>query len=1074
MTLDRNVVREDAAARERIELALDECLLVEAGAGSGKTTALVGRILALVARGTPVEQVAAVTFTRKAAAELRERLQERLEEALRERTVSDEVLARYDRARRDLDRAFLGTIHSFCARLLRERPLEAGLDPAFQELDDLGWQEALGDAWRRWLDEARRQGDADYQALLAVGLDPRRLLGAFRELVQYPDVEFPLVDVVAPDVSHCRRALVALLARASGMMPAQEPAPSWDGLQSTVRRLQRSRRIDDWDDPVQFLDAAASLSASGCEVVQKRWAVDKAEVKALAADFRDFLDGGCAPLLRQWREHRYPLVLRFLRRAAGRFAAERRATGRLSFEDLLLATAALLRTSDTARRELGARWAHLLVDEFQDTDPVQAEVCLLLASDPGQGNDWRRVTPRPGALFVVGDPKQSIYRFRRADIQVYDAVKARFGEFGAVLHLARNFRSVDPIGTLVNAHFPAAFQADADYSPASQAEWTPLITGRAGGDGDGVSRYGIPLSGNQGKQAVLDDDPDRVAAWIAARVAEGVSPGEFMVLLPITEPIAHYAAAIARRDVAVTTTGAKLPRERELRELQVVLSALADPDNPVLVVAALEGDFFGLSPAALYAARRAGVRFGIAHPPEDRESPVGAALAQLHEWWTRSQRQAADVLVEAILDGTGLLAHAASQELGEIRAGALLHIVESLRAASSGGAASLVDAIAHIDVLLDAEAPDAPLRPGRGDAVRVMNIHKAKGLEAPVVVLACPIPRAEFPPLKRIVRDASGHSLGWLLVCDERNGRGDPEVFAQPPEWADLHAPAEEAFEQAQRTRLLYVAATRARRELVVAQGRKVLKDGAKPCSSLWAPLSAGIEAEAPGLAAPGTPPVGARRALDAAGAVVAGAATEAAVRVAAASRATHAIATVTESAKRALDTRLRYDLPEPRGLGAAWGRAVHRALEGAMRGRRGDSLSAWVRACGAAEGIDVAAIIALQALVEVVIASEAWQSLTAAGAAVPELPVMIVRRDAEGMERVTEGVLDAAVVGTDGWRIVDWKSDRVSDEEWAARLRGYEEQVGGYAEIIRELSGLPAAGAIERIVNGPQESPVA
>ncbi|HEY0996655.1 MAG TPA: UvrD-helicase domain-containing protein, partial [Gemmatimonadaceae bacterium] len=873
MTLDRNVTREDDAARRRIAEELDRCLLVEAGAGSGKTTALVGRIMALVARGVAVEHIAAVTFTRKAAGELRERLQERLEQALRDGAGDPALLARYDRARRDLDRAFLGTIHAFCARLLRERPLEAGLDPAFQELDELGLQEALGDAWRRWLDGARREGDPEYQALLEVGLDPRRLFGAFRELVQLPDVEFPVTDVRAPDVTACRRSLEALLARAAAMMPATEPAPAWDNLQATVRRLQRSRRLDDWADPVQFLEAAGTLSASGCAVVLKRWPADKAEVKALASDFGGFLAQQRDPVLRAWREHRYPFVIRFLRRAAARFAAERRATGRLSFEDLLLATAELLRRSDEARRELGARWSHLLVDEFQDTDPVQAEVCMLLASDPAQGNDWRRVTPRPGALFVVGDPKQSIYRFRRADIQVYDAVKARFREFGDVLHLARNFRSVDAIGAVVNAHFPDAFRADADHSPASQAEWVPLLTDRACEAGDGVSRYGIPLSGTDGKQAVLRDDPDRVAAWIAGRIAAGRAPGDFMVLVPVTEPIARYAAAIARRDVPVTTAGAKLPRERELRELQVVLAALADPDNPVLVVAALEGDFFGLSPAELHAARRRGARFGIAHPPGERDSRVGAALLQLHEWWIRAQRQPADVLVEEILDATGLLAHAAGGELGEVRAGALLHIVESLRAASSHGAGSVVDAITHIDLLLEADAPDVPLRPGRGDAVRVMNIHKAKGLEAPVVVLASPIPRTTFAPGKRVVRDAQGRSRGWLLVRDERTGWGDPEVFAQPPEWDELHAPAEQAFEDAQRTRLLYVAATRARRELVVSQARRVTSEGARPCTSLWAPLSEAIAAEAAGLGDPGVAPARARRELASTGAEVAAAA---------------------------------------------------------------------------------------------------------------------------------------------------------------------------------------------------------
>ncbi|HEY0997018.1 MAG TPA: PD-(D/E)XK nuclease family protein, partial [Gemmatimonadaceae bacterium] len=190
-----------------------------------------------------------------------------------------------------------------------------------------------------------------------------------------------------------------------------------------------------------------------------------------------------------------------------------------------------------------------------------------------------------------------------------------------------------------------------------------------------------------------------------------------------------------------------------------------------------------------------------------------------------------------------------------------------------------------------------------------------------------------------------------------------------------------------------------------------------------------------------------------------------AARRVAGASRPTHAIATVTESAKRALDTRVRYDLPEPRALGAAWGRAVHRALEGALRGRRGTSLSAWVGACAAAEGLDAQEVVALQALVELTIAGEAWHTLTSAGQAMAELPVMQVARDPAGMESITEGVIDAAVLDGDGWRIVDWKSDRVSGAEWESRRAAYDAQVGGYAGMLQALSGHPAAGRVERVL---------
>ncbi|HEX2778714.1 MAG TPA: UvrD-helicase domain-containing protein, partial [Gemmatimonadaceae bacterium] len=380
----------DQAARDRILTDLDTNLLVEAGAGSGKTTSLVGRMIALVERGTRVDRIAAVTFTRKAANELRERFQLGLEARIRDGDPGSESVKRCDAALRDLDAAFLGTIHSFCGRLLRERPLEVRLDPSFQEVTDEDWSELQGEFWNRWLERTKRAGDADLRALHAVGVDPRSLRKGFEKVVTYPDVTFPLGESAAPEIGDCRRELEKLLARAEKMLPREEPVDGWDALMKLVRRLTVQRRVQSWSDVAAFCSALERVSASACKIVQKRWGEDKAAkaaAKELAEAFTAFVEGPAAEVLRCWREHRYPIVMRFLLRAANAFEEERLATAQLGFNDLLLLAAKLLRENGEARDQLGQRWAHLLVDEFQDTDPVQAEVCLLLASPPSEGND---------------------------------------------------------------------------------------------------------------------------------------------------------------------------------------------------------------------------------------------------------------------------------------------------------------------------------------------------------------------------------------------------------------------------------------------------------------------------------------------------------------------------------------------------------------------------------------------------------------------------------------------------------------------------------------------------------------
>ena len=224
----------DQAARTQVLTVLDRNFLVEAGAGSGKTTLLAGRMAALVESGVPTWQLAAVTFTRKAAGELRERFQLALEKALvearatgdasgaerasgaRERASGAERIARLTGALDKIDEAFLGTIHSFCARLLRERPLEAELDPHFREVEPDEADELRDAWWQEWLERQHLHGAPDLAQMLELGIEPEQLGKAFKTFDQYPDVDFGSNEVPAPDVAPVRAAL-----RSSSVAPTR-------------------------------------------------------------------------------------------------------------------------------------------------------------------------------------------------------------------------------------------------------------------------------------------------------------------------------------------------------------------------------------------------------------------------------------------------------------------------------------------------------------------------------------------------------------------------------------------------------------------------------------------------------------------------------------------------------------------------------------------------------------------------------------------------------------------------------------------------------------------------------------
>lgn len=324
-----------------------------------------------------------------------------------------------------------------------------------------------------------------------------------------PDVTWPAASVPRPDPAPVRLALEQWLDQARALLPRQEPAAGWDGLQARVRTLLFSRDVLGWKDEPRCFEALVLACGSVPELIQNRWSNDKPgklAAKALHAELAGFAspDGPAQTLVRAWYAHRYLGVLRFAGRAAAKYAEYRRREGVLTFTDLLMNTARLLREDAGVRCSLGERFPRLLIDEFQDTDPVQAEVMFLLASGGGE-SDWQRAVPRPGALFVVGDPKQSIYRFRRAEIAIYNSVKQRFRAWDGVLALTANFRSRPAVCDFANQVFGGHFPA---VETSHQAAFAPLDArcDRPPSFREGVFTYQLELAGAKGARDVANAD----------------------------------------------------------------------------------------------------------------------------------------------------------------------------------------------------------------------------------------------------------------------------------------------------------------------------------------------------------------------------------------------------------------------------------------------------------------------------------------------------------------------------------------------------------------------------------------
>ena len=1064
----------DAAARARIARDLESNLLVEAGAGSGKTTELVGRMVALVRTGSAsVHEIAAVTFTRKAAGELRQRFQETLENACGNDGCTSAERERLDRALQEVDRAFMGTIHAFCARLLREHPLEARLDPAFVETTA---PQAIAEAARFWslyLERLASVGDPILRELQELGMTPTELRGLYDELRDYPDLELPLEATPPPDsavVAAARVELEALVREAERLLPSAEPAAGWDTLQSRVRTLLYRMRHGPWQDDRYFLDTVGDM-ISGWDLVQSRWASDKRgkeAAKRLCARFAALGEEGSATmrLLDQWWAHRYPTALRFARGAADGLRAHRRATGRLDFQDLLSLAARLLRESPSARAELGRRWRRFLVDEFQDTDPLQAEVLFLLASDPSEGADWARVVPRPGALFVVGDPKQSIYRFRRADIALYTRVRARFETFGAALALTANFRSGPPIAALVNEVF-----APPDGFPTTGNETQPGFASldsqprRDDPPREGVFSFTVTPEGKVTQDALADWEAEAVAEWVAGRIRHGErAASDFLILTRKKEPLARLARALEARALPVQVSGVFMGVEEEIAELTQLLRALSDPSDATLTVAVLIGLFFGLDHEQLLVHHEAQRGFDLryANPSPDADTaPVEAALCRLRTWWELAREQPADVVVNRIADDVALLPWAAAGELGSIRAGALAFALDAVRRAGLDGDTSLGEAVEALGAALAEEEAEAPLEPGRRSAVRLMNLHKAKGLEAPVVLLAAPWGKPDHPIRRHVERTPDGRARGWLLV-EQKEGRGT-RTIARPRGWSEKEA-RERTFEEAEELRLLYVAVTRAEHELVVSRPPK------HPERSAWGRLDNWLERSSEHMELCPVAPSPRARLEDPTAALPAAARDRDRARAEAAVptfRFTTVTALVKESAggEGSAAPDLPPLLPSSTGPGGyEWGTAVHTLLQATARGATGDRMQALGRVllleldrpARAGEPTELDALIRT---VEGVRESSIWRRAQASELRVAEVPFALQVGEAAAY---LEGVIDLAFREADGWVLADYKSDRGDDPELASRRLRYREQIRRYGEAWSRLTGEPVK---ERVI---------
>ena len=627
----------DEAARVRIRDDLDATLFVEAGAGAGKTSSLVARIVNLVDHGVPITCIAAITFTEKAAAELRTRVRQELEKRGTELTVA--ALAR-------LDHAPIGTLHAFARRMLFDFPIDAGLPPGFRVLDELesalAFEEQWGDLLDRLLDDPHPPGgpiDGGRTLVELCEFDNFGIERGMRRMAEDFRANWDLVDdrVALDDPGPLELDLTALLAVGADIVSTEVPDDDQQvkyvaAMAGFVHTLTTS---DNLRTRLEALYAIDDAYGGWAELKQHKGSKTKWK-KAFGTDGparlgqlqeRQIEFGRLgSEALDEVRRHRRLLLGAILGRFVLDTANQRAQAGQLEFHDLLVLARRLLATRPAIRAILHERYPRILLDEFQDTDPIQLEIAVRLSAapdDPDQAADgagWRALLPLPGRLFIVGDPKQSIYRFRRADIAQYLRAADQVG--ADPVTLSANFRSTRAVIDFTNDVFSRLITFEPDAQPAFgalDACRTPELLDHGTVAILGAHRHDDLLPnkriGDIGSADALRMREARdVAATVSTALADGwlvadgvtgllraCRPGDICILLPTRIALPALEAELRSAQLAYRAENSSVVyATSEIRNLMLTLRAADDPTDALALIAALRSPLYGCSDVDLW------------------------------------------------------------------------------------------------------------------------------------------------------------------------------------------------------------------------------------------------------------------------------------------------------------------------------------------------------------------------------------------------------------------------------------------------------------------------------------------
>ncbi len=821
----------DSEVREKATGVLDCNFVIDAGAGSGKTTLITRRLLNLIIDGeVSLSRIVAITFTKKAAGQLQFKIKELLEKSLENNSLPDYKKLLIKRALQDLQVSYISTIHSFCHLMLSERPFEANLDPYFKELDDISKNKLIQEEWKIFWERIVSEEREDITNLLRyvdknIG---RNIMNLGMLIVENSDLNIPKGSTAFTEgTTELVESMLSTAEQISSMLPSCIDKSDKGYEYITNDFLPKIRELEIVPNTllVRHLKQFKILTNKGA---MKNWS-PKEHITFIKEELTQL-----KVIIEEWKriinDKVYQISINLAKEFADQFKKKTFEEGYLSYQDTLLYARNLLRDNLEVRGYFQNKFDVILVDEFQDTDPLQAEIIFFLSEEEPNAKDYTDVKLKSGKLFIVGDPKQSIYRFRRADIEIYEKVKKLIEKNeGEVLDLQTNFRSTSNVIDYVNYTFGKYIKKpeDGNYQPdyvkllpyrsenldkscpvklitccqSVYSEEQNDIEARRQLEFISVARYLNHVVRDKSLRIIKPECPN--FEKITDKDKRPVTYADVLILTRTYTNMDLLEASLKSFDIPYTVIGnKKYFTTNEIRSCLNLLLALDNPDDRLSLIAVLKGPFFGHSDEALFLYQYTGGELNFTKEPskdvvDDEDIRYSLSIIN-HVATKKNEVHPANILLDIYNRTRFLVPISLKKDRAQLYGNLfkLLELSDTLSQSNTITFSEYVD-ILNTYVSHGYEEPDYLIREEEEDAVKVMTIHKAKGLEAPVVIMI----------------DTESGMLGRIdYIIDRERELLTSRISKDyaPLQWDEIVEDEKKRL-LAEEYRLLYVTVTRAR-----------------------------------------------------------------------------------------------------------------------------------------------------------------------------------------------------------------------------------------------------------------------